>query len=76
MAEEQFQVVDANGKSLRNLSPTALGWANIRNLASAVTRKPARRAASGMEHDENRGAVLAANDYMMRRRWHTVNLHG
>src|SRR5205814_2881207 len=49
LAEEQFQVVDEDGKSSRNLSPTVLGWANIRNPASAVTRKPTRREASGIE---------------------------
>jgi len=48
LTEEQFQVVDEDGKSLRNLSPTALRWAKIRNLASTVTRKTARREASGM----------------------------
>src|SRR6266550_269742 len=75
-AVEQFQVVDEDGKSSRNLSPTGLGWANIRTTASAVTRKTARREASVIEHDEARGAVFAANHYLMGRRWHISNLHG
>jgi hypothetical protein len=35
------------------VSPNALGWTNIRNLGSAVTRKTARREARGIKHDEN-----------------------
>jgi len=77
LADGQSQVVDENGISSRNLFADRVGLgehseSRIGGYAETRTTRGKRDRA----RDETRGALLAANHNMMRRRLHTVNLYG